>query len=231
MNYIELTQDRRVLVDDDVYEWLNGYYWHVTLGGTRKSYAVRKAALYGGFRKVYMHRLVCGFPALFDVRFISGDSLDCRADNLMVVNLSGQQEHWRGGRGCSEFLGVTWNKGRGLWEAHLNSFHVGFYDNEVDAARAYNAKALEVWGERTPLNEFPFLSRQEQRSMPSLEDKRAAHTSRYRGIVCLPNGRYLARIRVNGKRIVLGDTDDEEYARQLYDNACRQYGLMDRINV
>lgn len=56
----------------------------------------------------------------------------------------------------SPFRGVYWERGR--WRAKIGyqngKIHLGYYENEVEAARAYDKAAREYHGERAKLN-FP----------------------------------------------------------------------------
>lgn len=59
MKFIELTQGKRVMVDDEDFEWLNQWKWHV-LRIPRKFgdrfYALRTS--YPLLKKIYMHRQI-----------------------------------------------------------------------------------------------------------------------------------------------------------------------------
>lgn len=50
----------------------------------------------------------------------------------------------------SKYKGVMWNKQKGQWHARVvkngKSYHAGYYDEEVDAATAYNLKAYLLFG-------------------------------------------------------------------------------------
>jgi len=58
--------------------------------------------------------------------------------------------------GTSKFVGVYLDKRRNKWCASIKykgeKYWCGSYDDEVDAARAYNVKALELFGEGAKLN-------------------------------------------------------------------------------
>lgn len=58
----------------------------------------------------------------------------------------------------SGYLGVTFNKSRGLWRAqitdHGKRLHLGYYDAAEDAARAFDYMARRVFGDQARLN-FP----------------------------------------------------------------------------
>lgn len=53
-------------------------------------------------------------------------------------------------RGTSKFLGVCWDKRRNRWIASIQSNgarkHIGYYDCEVKAAKAYDAAAIKLHG-------------------------------------------------------------------------------------
>lgn len=56
----------------------------------------------------------------------------------------------------SGFKGVCWHKGSNKWMARIiikrKSLHLGIFKSKGDAARAYNAKALELFGGFAQLN-------------------------------------------------------------------------------
>ena len=56
----------------------------------------------------------------------------------------------------SQYKGVAFQKRRSKWEAYIifngNKVHLGLFVNAEDAARAYNTKAIELFGEFANLN-------------------------------------------------------------------------------
>mmetsp|Transcript_5780 Transcript_5780/g.7593 ORF Transcript_5780/g.7593 Transcript_5780/m.7593 type:complete len:391 (+) Transcript_5780:208-1380(+) len=58
----------------------------------------------------------------------------------------------------SEYRGVCWNKCNSSWKSCIKikgkNTHIGYFDDEVDAAKAYDFKAIQVRGEKANLN-FP----------------------------------------------------------------------------
>ncbi len=57
----------------------------------------------------------------------------------------------------SGYRGVSWKKQRGVWAANIHiqgrQKHLGVFTSEQDAARAYNAAAIEYYGDKAVLNE------------------------------------------------------------------------------
>jgi hypothetical protein len=56
----------------------------------------------------------------------------------------------------SRFKGVTWLKYNQVWRARLGvnwrQVSLGCYQSEVEAAKAYNQAAIQVWGPFAKLN-------------------------------------------------------------------------------
>ena len=45
-----------------------------------------------------------------------------------------------------------WKKNK--WQVHFGRKHIGYFDNEADAAIAYNQKAIEKFGDIAYVNEI-----------------------------------------------------------------------------
>jgi hypothetical protein len=62
------------------------------------------------------------------------------------------------GRKSSSYVGVYWSKRQNKWVAEIRHmrkrYWLGLHDTEADAARAYDQKALELYGINAKLN-FP----------------------------------------------------------------------------
>lgn len=95
-------------------------------------------------RNVWMHNVIMDPPEGYEVDHINHDPLDNRRENLRVVSHAENCRN-RGKRragGSSQWLGVSWNKEKGRWRASVTKGGrrklVGSFENEVDAAQAYN---------------------------------------------------------------------------------------------
>lgn len=114
-------------------------------------------AVPGSRRIVRMHRLLLCFP-LWRLDHIDGDGLNNRRSNLRFC------ENWENGWNCkkrkpgkySRFKGVTVHKASGLWKSqlqkHRKQVHAKYHKTEMEAALAYDAAAIEHFGEFAATN-------------------------------------------------------------------------------
>ena len=101
----------------------------------------------------HLHRLVMDPGEKMMVDHIDGNGLNNLRENLRVCTNSENQRNRRKHKGLSKFKGVKptpWN----TWEATIQKTHIGTFPTEDQAARAYDEKAKELFGEYANLN-FP----------------------------------------------------------------------------
>ena len=106
-----------------------------------------------------MHRQIMDFPKGLVVDHRNCDSLDNRRDNLRVVTQAINMRNRRKRKNTSsQFIGVSLRKSRNRFDVNIRhngkKIYLGSYDNEIDAARAYDAAAKKYYGEFARLN-FP----------------------------------------------------------------------------
>ncbi len=153
---IPLTQGYVAIVDDEDFEGLAQHKWYAHRGHGGDFYAVRKTRdTNGEQRMVRMHRIIVGASPGEDVDHENHDTLDNRRRNIRRCTRAQNQANSRKMRGTSSrFKGVSWHKGMRKWQAGIarngKSRHLGYFDDEHDAGRAYNAAAI---GEFALLNE------------------------------------------------------------------------------
>jgi hypothetical protein len=152
VRYIRLGQGRAVMVDAADFEWLNKHKWRGAGGPT--GYAIANI----GGRQMAMHRLIMNPPEGSVVDHINGNRHDNRRSNLRVCTLSENCRNSRKSCGTSRFKGVSWSRTAGKWQAriwyHGKSTYLGYFDDEIEAAMAYDRKARELFGAFACLN-FP----------------------------------------------------------------------------
>jgi hypothetical protein len=92
------------------------------------------------------------------VDHINRNKRDNRRCNLRVCTQVENMRNRCSTYGSSKFKGVSWDARRKKWMAaiHINGtqIRIGFFADEVDAAKAYDRKARELFGEFAYLN-FP----------------------------------------------------------------------------
>jgi group I intron endonuclease len=117
----------------------------------------------------------------------------------------------------SEYIGVFFSKKENGWLAQIQCdkkrFRIGVYDNEKDAALAYNKKAIELFGKCANLNDI------ESSLSPSEDSKRKrSSSSRYKGVYLVKRtGKWNSRIYLNPtKSIHVGTFDTEKEAVEAY---------------
>lgn len=147
-----------VKVDDADHEYLSRYSWCLLRGGGNKQrrYAQANVKVDGVWRRVLMHRLLMGAEAEQRVDHEDNDGLNNQRGNLRIATAGGNQHNTGPRRG--RFKGVCWHTRSGKWIAQIMAGgryrYLGLFEEEEAAARAYDAKAVELHGEFAKTN-FP----------------------------------------------------------------------------
>lgn len=150
---IPLTQGKFALIDEDDFEEVSRYRWHVVGVKDDKPYAMNRV------NRLFMHRLITkALPGeLVDHR--NCDGLDNRRTNLRIATKSLNTANQRPKRGgTSKYKGVYQPKSSTLWVAYITKdqkrTYLGSFISEEDAAHAYDMAAIKLFGEFARVN-FP----------------------------------------------------------------------------
>jgi hypothetical protein len=164
MAIILLTKGFSAIVDDEDFNDLSKYNWYVLKQGDKYYRAVRHSnkneTYYKNRKTILMHRQILGFN-LNDKRkidHINHNPLDNRKQNLRIcTSIENSQNSIKRENVTSVYKGVSFHKNRKKYQAyiHINKkyTYLGFHENEIDTALAYNKAAKEHF------KEFAFLNK------------------------------------------------------------------------
>jgi hypothetical protein len=152
MKEISLGNGKVAIIDDDDYEKLTKFKWNWTALNNRSGFYARG--------DVMMHNVIMDTPDGLGVDHINGNGLDNRKENLRICTSSQNHANRRRPQNAipasSRFRGVHLRKDHKKWSAqitHQNKVYwLGYFDDEEEAARAYDAKAKELFGVYARLN-------------------------------------------------------------------------------
>jgi len=150
------------LVDDEDYERLSNFRYQVYLK-KGEVYGQRRIKVNGALKLIMMHHDVIGNPP---PGFVIDHANNCGVDNTkcnlrFVTHAQNMANARKIKKGLSKYKGVTAeNRGelKKKWKSSIYKdgvvYRLGNFENEGDAARAYDHKAKELNGEFAYLN-FP----------------------------------------------------------------------------
>lgn len=163
MKFIPLTQGKFAMVDDVWFDYLNQWKWCYHKSRGDNGYAERGQWKDGKLDHIKMHRVVMGCKPYDgkEVDHRDDDGLNNQQYNLRVAtDIQNSQNRRRQPNNTSGYKGVHFQKSNQKWVAYIGvnkkRIYLGLFTSKVKAARAYDAKALECFGEFAQLN-FPIV--------------------------------------------------------------------------
>ncbi len=161
MKEIKLTQGKVALVDDADFEWLNQWKWYARKG-VNTFYALRNSTDDKVRITVLMHRVITGTTdAKIPCDHGDMNGLNNQRYNIRVCTHGQNQKNRTSYAGSSsKYKGVSFHKPTRKWIAQISNncklLYLGLFDNEIDAAKAYNEAAIIYHGEFARLNRLYF---------------------------------------------------------------------------
>ncbi len=155
-----MTQPKYSKVNPADYKRLRKYEWFAQKG-SRSFYTVRKVKRRKRKRAtiIFLHKEIIDVPDGMVADHINHDSMDNRSANLRPATHSQNACHTKKyGVSCSKYKGLFWKKDSHKWVARImfegKRIYLGCFENEIEAAKAYDAAAKKYHKEFAVLN-FP----------------------------------------------------------------------------
>ena len=162
MREIKLNNNKYAIVDNEDYPFLNRLKWKA-IKKNRDWYVTLKKTIIGKGKvevSLYMHEFLVDLETHDCVTFKNKNTLDLRKQNLFGVTKGVSQTRRRknrtvnnGKKPTSKYKGVCRRirNGRLNWEVRVakngKTYYCGFFKDQKVAAKAYNRKAKELYGE------------------------------------------------------------------------------------
>lgn len=154
---IPLTRGKFAIVDPEDYERLSRYNWHAE-NSKQTFYATASEKINGKRKSAKMHRKILEVGPDLLVDHINHNGLDNRKVNLRPATFAQNAWNRQGISHSSRFKGVTWNKHRKKWKTTIaiacKNIHLGYFEDEMEAAKTYDERAKKYQGQFAALN-FP----------------------------------------------------------------------------
>jgi hypothetical protein len=156
---IPLTQGKYAIVDPEDFERLNKHKWYAARD-TRTFYAHRHKRVGKKYVSIGMHREILDPPGHLVVDHINHNGLDNRKANLRLATSAQNSYNRRQLRKnkSSKYIGVSWKERTKKWAAIIcykrENIIIGYFKDEIQAAKAYDKAAKKYHGEFASPN-FP----------------------------------------------------------------------------
>lgn len=161
MKELQLYNSKKVaIVLDEHYDRLCVFNWFDNKTTIRRAVQSRTKFNVRGYPKIENISLA---NEVMNTRGVKYDHKDLNYLNNIPSNLrpctqaqNGANRKKQKGVYTSKYKGVHWNKYKSMWQTSIHyensTIYLGLFESEEDAAKAYDSKAIELFGEFAVLN-------------------------------------------------------------------------------
>lgn len=156
MKMIKITNsEKEFIVDDEDHVYVSRFKWYLNTNG----YIHRQSEKRGEKVTLFLSSLLIQGKKNTYISYKNGDKLDNRKENLFNCWAGNKIQKGKKGKNLSSmYKGVSYDKNMKKWVSKLGfnykTIHLGYFHLEIDAAKAYNKKALELFSEFAYQNEI-----------------------------------------------------------------------------
>jgi AP2 domain/HNH endonuclease len=155
MKFITLSNGNQVKVDDADHDYLIQFNW-ITRSSAK--YPARLLPWNGKKQEyIFMHHDLLKIKGLIDHK--NGDILDCRRNNLRIANKQKNAANCKlHSHNTSGYKGVSYINSKKIFRAYIvykdKQISLGCFKFAKEAAKTYDIKALELFGEFARTNKM-----------------------------------------------------------------------------
>lgn len=141
-----------ILVDDEDFGKVSQYTWSISHRSNTKY-----VRTFPKGKHLKMERLVVFTPKGMFIDHINHNGLDNRKENLRLCTHQQNMHNIRSRRGStSKYKGVSWHGRDKYWVVQIvaagKHYYIGYFQDEIKAAEAYDKTAKKLHGEFAVLN-------------------------------------------------------------------------------